>query len=174
MQLLPDTATSATIIADLSVNVPAPFAEGHPLSDAEAKVLNQVFKENISNNMRGKFKKIIEKFAGDKETAAVEAQESLDAYIASYSFGVRVSTGGSSKGSPLERRMLRLATARVSKAIKANNLEVTAEKKAELIHNLLANANHNAILKAQAEAELAQEQEAAKDVISLDDLGLSA
>ena len=35
-------------------NIPQPYAEGHAISAIEAKVLNQVFAENIGNNVRAK------------------------------------------------------------------------------------------------------------------------
>lgn len=64
--------------------VSAPYIAGHVLTEAEAKTLNQVRRENIGNNFRADIK------------AAMEKNESLEAfaakiaeYDAAYSFSMR-------------------------------------------------------------------------------------
>ena len=160
------TNTVDATIADVTVKVPQPFAEGHSLTEAESKVLNQVLKENLGNNVRTKIKAAIEAVGEITDEVTAQAQVILDEYVATYEFGVR-SIGTSTRKTPLESRIRKLATASINAALKANDLTADKEKKAEFIDSLIAHEEHGPALKAQAEEQLAAEQLAAANVLDL-------
>lgn len=66
-------------------DVSAPYAEGHVLTAAEAKVLNQTRAENIGNNFRADVKKAVE--SGD-EAAIAAVRQALAEYDANYQFSM--------------------------------------------------------------------------------------
>ncbi len=63
-------------IAGVAFNISQPYAEGHTITAAEAKALNQVRAENIGNNVREAVKKFIEE---GNEAAAHELVAKRDA-----------------------------------------------------------------------------------------------
>lgn len=67
-----------TSIAGLKFEIVTPYAEGHPLNEAEANVLNQVYAENIGNNLRAKIKEQID---GTTEKAGGELSEDQTAKL---------------------------------------------------------------------------------------------
>ena len=160
------TITAPSKIEGVEVQVPQPFEEGHVLLANEAKVLNQVLKENLSNNLRSKVKKFIIEFGDDIEAIALAAQKALTTYIGTYEFGVRAIS--STRLTPLERRMKKIATATIRTLVKKSGNAITDENRNELIEKLLVNEEYSVKIKAQAEAELKVEQRAAKDVGVLD------
>lgn len=79
------------------VQVPAPYAAGHVVTEGEAAILNQTIAENVSNNLRAKLLAGVKEGEGDSATTRqfteAEAQALVDEYLASYEPGVR--RGGS-------------------------------------------------------------------------------
>ena len=71
-------------ISGEAFTVSAPYAAGHTLTEAEAKVLNQTRAENIGNNFRSQVKKAIE----DKTLDAVRA--AIADYDSKYEFSMTV------------------------------------------------------------------------------------
>jgi uncharacterized protein involved in tolerance to divalent cations len=59
--------TKQKTINGLVFEISQPYAEGHTITDVEARVLNQVRAENIGNNVRAKLKEMSE--AGSDEAA---------------------------------------------------------------------------------------------------------
>ncbi len=169
--LLPEnTQMTDAKIADVTVQVPQPFVEGHSLTESEAKVLNQVLKENLSNNLRSKITKFVKELGDDIEAIATAAQEALNTYLGTYEFGVRAVS--SARLTPLERRMKKLAGVMVRALIKKSEQEtgnkVSVENRDELIGKVLENETYREKLETQAKAELEVEQKAAEDVGMLD------
>ena len=90
-------------INGVAFEISAPYAEGHALSEAEAKVLNQVRSENIGNNLREKLKKAAE------EGASIEALQATVAELdASYVFNMRTASA-SAKLDPYEKEAIKIA-----------------------------------------------------------------
>lgn len=58
-------------IFDLDFTVSQPYEAGHTVTEAEAKALNQVRKENLGNNFRGTVKKAVEEAGVDADGKAV-------------------------------------------------------------------------------------------------------
>lgn len=80
-------------INGIAFEVSAPYAEGHTLTAAEAKVLNQTRAENIGNN----FRKAVQAAEGD-EAKLAEVRANLAKYDAEYQF----SMGGGSTRTPID------------------------------------------------------------------------
>lgn len=128
-----DTPRRAITVQGLTLQAPAPYAEGHQLSATEANVLNQTYSENLRNNfasqLQSKTKESLGKDATDEQVAAAikgmraeEVQGDFDAYASKYEFGVRVGGGGRS-ADPVERMMKEIAENRVSEALKAKGIQ---------------------------------------------------
>ena len=83
-------------IAGKEFEVSQPFAEGHALTAGEARAMNQVFAENIRNNMAMKVK------AGADQSVVTE-------YANSYVFSIASGAGSAVRLDPVEREALRLA-----------------------------------------------------------------
>lgn len=95
-------------IHDFELEVPEPYAEGHQLSAIEAKQLNQVFAENVANNMRSLFKKIRDGAEGAPTEA--EARQKFAEYAANYKFTEASAGGGARTMTPLEKEAKKIAT----------------------------------------------------------------
>lgn len=82
------------------------YAAGHVLNENEAAALNQVFRENIRNNLAGRNGEL--------------TQELVDKYAAEYQFGVRTTTSRRRTADPVEKTALSMAKAKIVEAIRAN------------------------------------------------------
>lgn len=93
-------------IAGRVFNVASRYTEGHQLTAGEADQLNQVFRENIRNNLAKKIEGISDE----------DAQKRVDEYAAGYEFGVRAGGGGGPRD-PVKVEAMRIAREQVKKAI---------------------------------------------------------
>lgn len=96
-------------ILDEKFEVSEPYAEGHTLTEIEAKVLNQVRAENIGNNFRAKIKASKEGKEGAKSMD--EIRQEFQEYDSEYQFSVGAARGSRSTMSPLEKECQRVAKA---------------------------------------------------------------
>ena len=108
--------TQVITIQGRQFTIPAPYAQGHQLNEAEAAAVNQLYAENVRNNFAGKIKQAEEK----KET--VPGQDELDKYCAEYKFGARGAAGP--KLDPVEAEARRLAGAAITEALKAKGFKL--------------------------------------------------
>lgn len=99
-------ATEQITIQKRTFNVPNPYEEGHQITAGEAGALNQVFHENVRNNLAKKISEL--------DDAA--AQAAVDAYVESYKFGERTGGGGGPRD-PVKVEAMRIARELVKKAI---------------------------------------------------------
>lgn len=106
MQIPANCPRADITIQEHIVSVPCPFAEGHVLNAGEAAALNQVFHENIRNNVSKKID------AWEKNGTSVQA--GVDAYITEYEFGVR-KTG---PRDPVHAMAVEIAIEKVKEAIR--------------------------------------------------------
>lgn len=178
MQLETNTPRVEATINGFSVTVPQPYAEGQPLTAITAAILNQTFKENISNNTRAQLK------AGYVATEGGEAQPYddtsaqalIDKYVTEYEPGVRRGGGGEARVvDPIEREARKIATDKARELIKAQGGKV-ADFDVPTIAGQIFEKNKDFLL---AEAKkIVKAREAAKakgaDAISLVDIDLSA
>lgn len=117
--------------------IPQPYEEGHALTNGEASQLNQVFAENIRNNMAAKAKAHDE--AGTYEPNSFQTE--VDAYCAGYEMGVRQG-GGGRVSDPVEVEALLIAKGLIVDKIKASGKiklsDVPAAKVTELAKEVLS------------------------------------
>ena len=73
-------------IQSVTFEVTEPYAEGHTLSSAEARALNQVRCENLANNMRKRVKEVIgdERLSQDSFDLTPEEHDALQKEISAY------------------------------------------------------------------------------------------
>lgn len=123
-----ETPRKLRTIAGFSVNVPSPYAAGHPLTEGEAAQMNQVLAENVSNNLRKKLDdgKVVGE--GENEESAPwtpeEAQKLVDEYMSVYEPGVRTSAGGEPRiTDPVEREARKIAKAKAIELIKQHGMK---------------------------------------------------
>ena len=94
MQVSNETPKKEITIKGENFTVPAPYSEGHTLTEAEANVLNQTLAENLRNNFAGvvtSAKEEAEKNGTELDLGALQGQ--LEEYITEYEFGARRSSG---------------------------------------------------------------------------------
>jgi hypothetical protein len=156
MQLPENCPTRARTIGGVEVQVPQPYAEGHPLTKAEADMLNQTFSENISNNMRSKAT------GEDGAVLSTEAfQPLIDEYVAGYEPGVRQGGGGGGARAltPVEVEVRNLATAKLKEVLKAKGLKQKDINFVEVRDKIIN--DHRDALTAQAEKVVRAREKAA-------------
>lgn len=106
-------AESKTItIYEEEFTVTTPYAEGHVVTAAEAKALNQVRAENIANNFRAKIK------VAKEEGTLDQVRADLASYDAEYVFTLASVGGGRAPVDPVEREAKRIAEGLVTDMIK--------------------------------------------------------
>lgn len=103
------------LIAGQEFTISQPYVEGHQLTAAEAKQLNQVRAENIGNNLREAVKQALEK--GTPSVDELRAQ--VADYDSKYNFSMG-GGGGASRKDPVEREAIKLA----KEAVKAHLLKL--------------------------------------------------
>lgn len=146
MELPENCPTRARTIGGVEVQVPQPYAEGHPLTKAEADMLNQTFSENISNNMRSKA------VGEDGNALTSEAfQPLIDEYVSKYEPGVRQGGGGGGARAltPVEVEVRNLATAKLKEILKSKGLKQKDINFVEVRDKIIE--QHRDALTAQAE-----------------------
>lgn len=91
------------LINGVAYEISQPYAEGHTINAAEAKVLNQTRAENIGNNLRAKLKEMAE--AGSDQAALQEVVAELDSrYVFTLS-----NAGSARVTDPYEREAIKIA-----------------------------------------------------------------
>lgn len=148
-----DTPTEDYTIAGEVFAIPMPYNEGHVLTAGEASQLNQVFAENIRNNMASKISALKE--AGTFDATAF--QTTVDEYCSTYQMGVRTGGGGRTTD-PVSARALDIAKDLVKNAIKAKGISLAAVSAAQITakaKEVLA-ANPQILETARAQVEAAK------------------
>ena len=115
---MPEVSTTKKVMvgtkdAKLEFEVPQPYAEGHVLTAIEAKQLNQIFAENICNNMRSKVQAHL---AGEAEALnETDLRAAFAKYANEYVFTEASAGGSAATMTPEEKEAKRIATAYVIK-----------------------------------------------------------
>ncbi len=110
MNIDPNVARVTRSLAGIAFQMPAPYAAGHPLTEGEASQMNQVFAENVGNNLRKKVEAGVAVEGADaREFSPEELQALVDEYVATYEPGVRSRGEGRVAIDPVEREALKLA-----------------------------------------------------------------
>jgi len=95
-----------------------PYKEGDVLSANEASQLNQVFRENIGNNIRKQVKDLL---ATAADHAAIQA--AVSTYAEAYEFGIRA--GGGGRRDPIRSEAITIAVGIVRDKIKSTGRKLT-------------------------------------------------
>lgn len=120
--------TKEITIAGHSFAVAQPYTEGHTITEAEAKALNQVRAENIRNNMASKVKAAYEGTAKDGDPTVDTIVEAVAAYDAAYVFTLASVGGGRKPSDPVEVEALRIARGTFADWAASKKLTVKAVK----------------------------------------------
>lgn len=127
-------STRPMVIAGVEFTISLPYSEGHVVTAAEAKTLNQTRAENISNAMRKKIEELKDVpgdettedgkpiMVGFSEEALQKAADMVAAYDADYTFAM----GGAPRKAldPLEKEALSIARAEVTRLVKESGKKV--------------------------------------------------
>ena len=131
LNITSETPRKDRTLANIIISVPAPYSEGHPLTEGEAAQLNQVLAENVGNNLRKKLEQGFEiKAPADgiqgeyRPFTKEEAQKLVDDYMSVYEPGVRQSSGVTrAPVDPLEREIHAMAKGQVVEFLKQQGLK---------------------------------------------------
>lgn len=115
-------------IAGSIFSVSQPYAEGHTITEAEAKALNQVRAENIRNNMASKVKAAVEGTAKEGDPTADTIAAAVAEYDAAYVFTLASVGGGRKSSDPTEVEALRIARGTFADWAASKKLTVKAIK----------------------------------------------
>ena len=142
-------------ISGENFKLPQPYAEGHVLTAGEASQLNQVYAENLRNNLAKKVSDLKEAGTFDAELF----QSHIDDYASTYEMGVRTG-GGGRVGDPVLAEAISIAKELIRKAIRAKGYKL-ADVPAKVITNkakeLIESGRHPEILEtAKARVEEAK------------------
>lgn len=139
--------TKQITVQGVKADVSLPYAEGHKITEAEAKSLNQTRAENIANNKRKEIKEMLEADGATPESVQSAVQALITEYDKVYEFTLAsVGGGGTSKLSPVEKECRVLARNWISGKLKeqgvtqkeyleANGEDAIKNKIAELAEN---------------------------------------
>jgi hypothetical protein len=136
--------------------VPAPYTEGHQLTAGEASQLNQVYHENVRNNLAADIKDSIDKGTFDQGTWQLKVTE----YANEYEMGVR-RAGGPRIVDPVAREALRLAVDKLSATLREQGKKPSDYKNLKDVAQQLVDKN-------PVFMERARENIAARDAMATD------
>jgi hypothetical protein len=157
-------------IQGLDFEVSTPYAEGHVITEAEAKALNQTRLENIRNNMA----RVIKTEQGDAETLPDGAYETLKTklaeYDAAYVFTLASVGGGRKATDPVDVEALRIARSEISRQLHAAGRKVK-EIDPEAYANALATMADKPAVRKLAEKNVKERANSA--AMDLAELGLA-
>lgn len=148
-------------IQGFEFTAPAPYDEGHPLTEKEANVLNRTYAENLSNN----FRKVV-KEAKDAGTASLEAlQAQFDAYAETYNFAVKRTRAVLD---PVKKEEHKLAKTKITERLREKNVDLKTVSAEQMIAWVEALCAKDPTIREEAERRIAAAKNIASDV--LDDL----
>lgn len=110
--------TKTLTIYGIAAAITAPYAEGHVLNAAEAKVLNQTRAENISNNVRKAVGELRNEAGEFTEEATAKAIALIQDADAKYVFTLTNVGSGRKVVDPVEREAIAIAKAGLTAKLK--------------------------------------------------------
>jgi len=159
------TDTKQITVQGVLVNIDQPYEAGHPISEAEAKALNQTRSENIGNNVRKAVKEMVEA-GGDAAEIQKAAQSLVSEKDKGYEFTL-ASIGGGARLDPLTKECHSIARNFISAKLKemGQTQKVYLERNGEdaIKIKVAELAEHPEIMKAAKKA-LAERQKVADSV----------
>lgn len=156
--------TKEITIQKVPVTVSAPYIAGHPITEAEAKALNQVRAENIGNNLRSRIKELLSEAGDDVAAATPAAQELASTYDAEYEFTLASVGGGRRTLDPLEKECRSIATAFITNKLREAGVTKKAWVEAngdDAFKSKVAEVAANEVVIKQAKKALAEREKMA-------------
>jgi hypothetical protein len=120
-----EVQTAERTIAGVMFEITMPYEEGHTLTAAEARALNQTRAEGIGNNMRKLVNEAKDENGEVPEEALSELAQKVAEYSDSYEFSMP-GTGGTRVADPFLRECISIAKSILSRAIKEKGMTVKA------------------------------------------------
>lgn len=115
-----ETPTKSITIQGVVFDVSAPYAEGHTVTEAEAKALNQVRAENIRNNMAKQVKAAKEQHGEELPSNVLnDLASQIAEYDRDYEFTLASVGGGRQTRDPVEAEARKIAKASIAASLKA-------------------------------------------------------
>lgn len=111
-------------VQGVEVQVAQPYAEGHTVTEAEAKALNQVRAENIANNCRKAIKELIEEAGEITDAVKKAALKMIAEKDKDYVFTLASVGGGGSRLDPLTKECRAIARSFINGKIKEAEMTV--------------------------------------------------
>jgi hypothetical protein len=162
-------STKSLTIQGVEFTASTPYLEGHVVTDAEAKALNQVRLENLRNNFAARVKAV----KGEAEALTEEQLAALAAefatYDSEYQFSLASVGGGKRETDPVQAEAKRMAKALITTQLKAAGRQVKSIDPEALAAAVAKLADREDIQKAAKKAVAERNKAAAA---SLEDLGL--
>lgn len=113
----------------LEFDIPQRYTEGHVITAAEAKSLNQTMAENIGNNFRARVQAHLN--GEDGALSEEELRQAFEEYAAKYEFSMGSTGAGTRTMTPLERESRKIATAIVRQLLAKDGRKVATKKTPE-------------------------------------------
>jgi hypothetical protein len=154
------------VIQGESFDISTPYAEGHALTEIEAKVLNQVRCENVRNNQAKAIKEAKEAGTFDLATA----QSAVAEYDSAYEFSAGRVGGSTRTMDPIEREAKKIAREAIKAQLAAQGRKLGDVDKDKLAA-AIATAMENADILKLAKKRVADQQkllEATVDLIGVE------
>ena len=162
-------ATEQITICGRPFNVPIPawLDVGQPITENIHASVAQTFCENVRNNQAAKWAKEfgLEKGTPLPEDKVAEAQAKVDAYAATYVFGVRSGGGRGPSLDPIGREAMKLARDKVRVQLRAKGLKATTEAINDAARRHLEGPKGEATMRLARQIVRGQE-EAAKEALA--------
>lgn len=155
--------TKTITIQGVMATVSQPYAEGHTITEAEAKALNQVRAENIANNKRREIKEMLEAEGATPESVAKDVQKIVSAYDAEYVFTL-ASVSTRKTVDPLEKMARKIARDAISAKLKElgkTQKEYLAEHGDDAINSKIAELSEHPQVIEAAKAALKESEKLA-------------
>jgi len=140
-------------IQGVEFNVTQPYAEGHVVTEAEAKALNQTRSENVRNNMAKQVKDAKAEH-GDvlPEDVLTSLGQAVSEYDKSYVFTLASVGGGRKSRDPIEIEATKIARAAIMGKLKEQGKKVADVDKDALAAKIAEIAEMPAVIKAAKKA----------------------
>jgi len=144
--------TKEITIQGHAFSVATPYAEGHTVTEAEAKALNQTRSEAIRNNMARVIKQHQDEEGNLSDESLAEVTAAVKDYDDNYEFTLATAGGGRKTTDPVEAEALRMSRAAISAQLKDAGRKVKDIDKDALAGAIAKLAETPGIMKAAAKA----------------------
>lgn len=163
-------STKEITVQGITVEVAAPYAEGHTVTEAEAAALNQVRAENIRNNTARLVKAAMKEAEVDKaddlsDEILGELISKIAEYDESYEFTMASVGGGRAPADPVSKEAEKLARELIGAQLKANG-KLVKDLDPEAYKAAIATVAAKDEVREQAKARIEERNAAAESALA--------